>query len=1258
MAIAPNTQEFFNLKQSVESEINAGNITTKKQLKELLESRNIDFNQFMSVDKEYERRKKAGTLTEDTTFDLGKIVGSAVGKAAEDVGQVGGDVIEFVGGKETRKTVEGAFQDAANFLDENLPTEITYAAKETFDPRVNLGEDVAAELGSYAVPAAGLTKATKFIKPQTRAGRLAKGTGIGIGADVLSRGEDETFVTEFAALVPESEEVLQQLAIDPDDGVAERRLKQIVDSAIAGGVIAIPAAVAFKLLKGGGRKLLGKFNSVRNEGITTPITPSPTATATRATVEETTPGTFRQRGQIGQAIAKINTKLGRALTSTAGLPQPLFEAFIRKNQFVQASSALIQKEARALEKVLKNSDVDKQLVNRLLTGETLSAQEMAQIPEEIVNQVMRMRTKIDNNSRRILDSLNLPDDNKLRAVIDPDTGGAYLTRTFEFSTNPKWSKDIAKAIKNKLPDTPHNADVLSAVRNAQTHLARNNPELSPEQINGLIMDLVDRGKKDTSFNVLSELISNGTGGPSAKILRGRKELDRPILELLGEVKDPVRNFTETMTNQNKLIAKANYIQDIKKFAEQNVGRDVRIKGLLPFLPEETTTFLRKAEVTPSGLDVRESLESLAQKELGAFGAGGEAVGLNKFVTTKEFSDMLDKGIDTFGVDNPVGKGWLNIFAKPAAVGQAMETVFDHTAHLVNTYGMVQQLGMNGVLYRPKVVKEAVKSAKAMYAKAAKGDEETLKFLQALKNRGIIDSSVVAENIKKNIDRFGEGAEGVEGAITKAIKAPFRGMSAVYGGVDDFGKIISFQAEYNAYKKALPNLTDEEVFNLATETVRNTMPSYTTAAPAVRALARLPFGTYATFPAEMVRTTKNILMQGAKDIAEGKRTNNPELIKIGMRRLAGIGATTAGIEYAIRNNNSQNGISENEIRSVNLTVPDYQRNTEKVFTQPFYKDPNTGKIMTRFIDSGTLDSMQYIKGPTRAVIARVLAGEDITQRELDDAMPDAIAELYSPFVSEKFLTEAVINAYRGVDEEGNELSTEERVKGLLSVGVPGSAKAFFNLRDAYNSEELRGLGKGQTSSSFPKRVGTYLLPSDQAGFFATGIRNNTYDLDGAVSYSLYQDSQEINNASKEFNKYLKTIKDKQLTQKDVNDILEKYVETQMAKKEAMARMSDKVNVFRNVEFYQKGKDGKIYKPKYGIDNIVKASTGKGKYKINPNLIYGLVEGSEGQGVFIPDSINSGQIKNMLVERKFPPALIKGLKQLEAGLTGQPLRKVAE
>ena len=1248
MAIAPNTQEFFNLKQSVESLIDAGTITNQRQLKAFLEENDVNFKKFMEVDKEYEKRKSKGVLEKDTTFSPGKVVGSAVGKVAEDIGSVTGDALEFIAGKETRETVEGGIGAVADYLDEVLPTTLTYAAKETFDPRVNLGEDIAAEVAAFAAPAGALTKATKFIKPASKTGKIAKAGAIGVTADVMTRNEDETFVTELAKLVPETEQYVERIAIDPDDTVAEKRLKQLLDSAVVGGIIAIPAAVALRLAKSGGRRLIGRL-SAQQSNITQPITRTRTSTATRAAVTETSPGVFNQSGTIKQVVGKINTKLGRMFTSTASLPEPIFKSTILKNQFEQASDALIRKEARELEKLLKRTGVDPRLVNALLQEQPLTTAQMRQIPQEVVDVVYRMRTKIDNNSMLAKDLLEIPDDSKLGLALNPETGGAYITRTFEFTTNPQWSKDIAKAIKNELPDTPHNADVINAVRRMQIHVARSNPDLSPEQINAILMDIIDRGKKDTSFNIISELLERGTGGAAVKILKGRKDLDQPVLDFLGEVKDPVRNFVETMTNQNKLIAKARYIKDIKKYAEENVGQEIELGGLFPFLPKETTTFLRKGQFGPD-IDVRANLGELAQKELGGFGAGGEVLGLNKYVTTKEFSDMLDKGIDTFGVDNPVGKGWLNLFAKPAAVGQAMETVFDHTAHLLNTYGMFQQLAMNGVLYRPRVAKEAYKSAYAMYQKAAKGDEDTLKFLQALKNRGIIDSSVVSEAIKKNIDRFGrEGADAIEGTITKTIKAPFRGMSAVYGGVDDFGKIVAFQAEFNAYKKAYPNLTDAEIFDKVTEIVRNTMPSYTTAAPAVRALTRLPFGTYATFPAEMIRTTKNIVSQGVRDIAEGKRTNNPALIRIGMRRLAGLGATTAGIEYAINNQNSQMGVGENEKRAVNLAVPEYQVNTTKMYTQPFYKDPKTGEVMTRFVDTGFIDSMQVIKGPIRRVIGRVLAGDDVTQREIDDAFPDAARELYSPYISEKFLTTAVLNAFRGYDEEGRELSAEERFKEIGNVFLPGSVKAGQKYLNAQQSELLRGEGRGQTAAGFPMRK------EDQAMFLATGIRNNTMSFDKSVSYSLYQDAQEINKSKKDFAKYLKTIPDRQLTQEDISNIFNTYYELQLQKREAMARMSDKANVFRNVEFYEEGKDGKIVKRKYGIDGIMKASTQKGKYKVNPNLIYSVIEGPEGQGIFMPDSLNEGEIMKLLQERKFPVSVINGLKRIEAEFSKLPLRK---
>lgn len=58
--------------------------------------------------------------------------------------------------------------------------------------------------------------------------------------------------------------------------------------------------------------------------------------------------------------------------------------------------------------------------------------------------------------------------------------------------------------------------------------------------------------------------------------------------------------------------------------------------------------------------------------------------------------------------------------------------------------------------------------------------------------------------------------------------------------------------------------------MAAERVRDTMPSYSVAAPAARSLSRLPFGTYALFPSEMVRTTKNQLKYAIRDLREGRK----------------------------------------------------------------------------------------------------------------------------------------------------------------------------------------------------------------------------------------------------------------------------------------------------------------------------------------------------------------------------------------------------
>lgn len=1254
MAIAPGTQEFYELKTAIDSQLAQGTIASQRDLKNFLAQQEIDVNEYLEVLQDFEKRERFAKETGvggETTFDPGKIIGAGVGKIAEDVGTLGGQAIELVAGKESRDYVEGGIKAAAEAIDDVLPKSVSYALKETFDPRRNIAEDVGAELVGFAAPAGAVTKTAKFIKPTTKIGKVAKAGGIGVVTDVITRGEDEQFTTEFVELVPEAEEYVQALAIDPTDGVAEKRLKQVVDSAVTGGIITVATLPAMALLKRGGKRLFGKVKSIKQDKVDTPVSPSKTATVTKSEVEEVADGVYRQQNQIVEAIGKINTGLGRYLTSTAALPKDIFDAAIKKQNFVEAGDLVARGELKKLDRLVKKHGGDPVVMNRVLAGQT-SPDDIQNLHPDVLAQIRSMRKDIDDKSALAKDSLNLGIDDKLGIAIDKNMG-FYVTRTFENFTNPKWSKDIIKGIKGKLDITsPHNTEVLKIIKDAQTHLKKQNPSLNDAEIDGLIEGIVGSAKtKDQMSAVVDMFSGQGFANPSVKVLTGRKDIDKPILELLGEVKDIKRNYVETIANQNRLIAKANYLKEVKDFAEKNVGKEIQLGGLFPLIPTETSTFLQRA-IPGVGKNVGE----IAQKEMGMLGTGGEAFGLNKFITTDQLHTMLDKGIDSFSFGNqgPMGRLFLNVFSKPAAVAQATETVFDHTAHMLNVYGMTQQLAANGHLFRPSVFKNATKSAKNIYAKALKNDPEALDFMRILKEKGVLDSSVVGENIKKNIDRLGEG---LEGAVEKTVKAPFRIASDAYGATDDFGKMVAVYGETIDLKKAFPNLTETEIIEMAAERVRNTMPSYTTAMPLARAAGRFPLGTYAIFPAEILRTSKNIVSLGVKDLAQGLKSGNKYQAMMGFRRLAAAGAVTAGIESIVGENNEAMGISKEDERAIRMVSPDWQQNTLKVFTQPLYRDPKTGDVLTKFSDSGTLDAHQYVKGPIRAIIGKIMAGESVTQREIDDAWANATREVFSPFVSEKFLTTAVVDAFRGFDSEGKEVPYVDtfgnNIVGRLAYAVPeimtpGTKRGFTKYDEAVESERLMGEGQGVSVSGFPNRA------KEQEFFLKTGIRNNTMNFSKAVGYSIYQDVQEINKTKGKFTRFMKDeIGMRTITPELENEIYDKYLEIQKEKLELQARLADKLQTIRGAEFYVKGQS----KPeRFGVSEILKATSSKGKFKVSPTVIKTLVR--DGEGYFQPDTFSNKELVGLIKDRKLPPRVIGNLKKIEAGITGSPLRKVED
>ena len=1268
-----------------------------------------------------------------------RFVPAIIGEAAKDAAGIGSDALEIIYGKERTDKIEGALSDALNFIDDNLDkTKIgkvaTSALKKTFFPEdLSPMEEAGKEIGSYFVPYAGALKLMKGIKTTSTLGKATKYGTAGIIADVIAKDENEQHLKPIMELVnakgisKEVDELVNKLDINPDDTASERLLKQLIDSTGLSVALGIPLAVIFKVLKYGGAKAIGKAKAVKNK-INTPIQNTNNKIVSDAKVIENKPGKYLQQGKISSVIGKINTGLGRILTSKAAMPEELFKAYTKKIKYAEAKELSIKNNSKKFKEVLKNATkklnaderkklldntnqllktkqfaktgvqrLDGKIINPGVVQQTNEYSRLAlRLPNEVVDVVNKLRKTIDKESKNLKDIMGLSNKSKLGAVIDAKTSLSdkpaielYLTKTYDFYTNPEWVRKLnkglseAKAFREGVKDNTHNAEVIDVINNMRNHLIKNNKSINERNVDGIldnfINDVTKKGKN--SSNLFANIMDFSYGGKPIKVFTKRKDIDKPVAEFLGEVKDPYRNYVETMRNLNKTIAKAQYLRDIKKFAENSAGKNIRLGGLAPSWMKVPTQVSKI--VTDSEIGTSTKLADFAKKEMSAIGNDGSSIGLGKFTTDDTLYKMIDEGIDYF--DKYLGGSFIgNAFTKPAGYIQATETVFDQTAHMVNLYGMLQTLVANGHILRRK---EATNAVKTLYQKYLNKDPQAMKFFEKAKIANVVDTSVNAEIVRRNLDILDEDM--IAGGISKLYSSKgktvgeklrlkgkrvkegarkgTKAIAETYGITDDFGKLTALKSEIDSYRKAFPNMSEDELFDYAAEVVRNTMHSYSTAVPLVRALSRFPLGTYATFPAETLRTGKNIiaigsrdLAKGLKDLAKAKLTGDKQLFKtglalaqIGARRLSGAVLAGAGLEYLFDNSDKDDlsgmGVSKEDTKGLDNLFSEWQKNTTKHFNTPIYKSRD-GNIYTEFVDGGSLDTYAFIKDIAKAAYGGVLAGIEPDNTQLEDAFNNKLKQIASPFISEKGLTKRIIEIYTGRDEYGREIDRLDSTAEIFTKDLmPGIGKNVVKLIQDYDSEEHRKKNDLPIAGS---NKGYPVVFKDTILHNATGIRHQTMNVTKAIGHFIYNEQQKT---KEPYNKYIDVLKNfptKDYTNEDIMKILKAYTKSQFEKKELTKQFADRLNQIKEINYYRK-KGDKVYKQKFGMNEIVNANTKLGKRKINEDLLF-LLTDKGGAGYFKPDNPLNKKTMEIIRNKKLPRELINKLNYIKSKFEGAILR----
>jgi hypothetical protein len=1135
--------------------------------------------------------------------------------------------------------------DAAKAIKESPIGEVTKKINEVLEPNLNDEEQLIRELVvlstitglgkklfkdglDYIAKKRGREFSDKIKRTAELAGASAGGTQGFVQTTDFSKDEQAALITlatdpdiDFGLLPESAVEAIKKFRVNPNDPTRKNELLKyfgaIADTAVGSALFGILKGVGFT-----GKKLFTKQN-----------------------------------------IARLNTAAGRLLRSDANLPQPLADAARKRTRAAAGYEIEIKKQIKDLERSIKDNDVDEDILNEYINTGAKNRQPYINrgVPESVLVQVDDIKKQIKGNEELINTQLGLT--GKARIGVNRDQNGFYLSRTFESANNPKYYAEIKDALQNK----SSNPLFITKVENARAYLR--NQGVDANDVDSVITTMVNRLSKED--RPLIDKIFNGTAQQgyrpaTLRVLKRKKGLDKPILDLLGEIKSGKQNLATSLIQQNKLIAELKYLKDVEKFAKENIGENVDLSGFFPMLPSVKTTFQ-----TSAAPNIEFGLEQVAKDAIGKFGGDSRKI-LKDIYTSPDMGRAINQGLEVFNSSGKLRSIWVNA----ASLAQAKETLLDLPAYALNLIGGTQSLIANGHFLNPVAYKAAVKEIGTLGNQLTLKNPKAVEKLAKLRSLGVIEQDVTGELIKAGAAQM----QNATGIVGRTYQKAMSKIGSLYGQPDAYLKLVAFESERSALKKIFkegPSINnimrdrnvnrkeakkiyDNDLDERAARYVRETMPTYGDAAPIARELAKTPLiGNYVLFPSEVIRNTKNILKTSMRDIAEGTKTKNPALIAHGARRFAGAGVVAGGWDMVANQNEDAYQITEANKKFVNAVSPEWTKGSKQFYLQPFVKDNNQKdpRITSRYIGSTSADTFDLLKAPLRLLQAKLGQNGFVTDSEIDDAIGNATKGLIGSYVSPKFLTEALVNVVSGTNlktgkpiyDEAVGATTKDKVlTALTEIGKflePGTIKAVRQYVESVSSEELLGEGQGQRASGFP------LSSKDLEFYVKTGIRPVTLDVQKSMGYDMSSRLKAIAKTKDNFLAEVRKLPRREITNEDVDNLLKSYKDLQERKYRGMQKFTQRLNEFKNVSYYEipKGKTEIDLKNKKTLDvrGVLEAATDQFWYNPNDKLILPLVADTAKnvqKGVFIPDNlIGDMSIFKALEDRQVKPEVSSKLQQ---------------
>ena len=459
--------------------------------------------------------------------------------------------------------------------------------------------------------------------------------------------------------------------------------------------------------------------------------------------------------------------------------------------------------------------------------------------------------------------------------------------------------------------------------------------------------------------------------------------------------------------------------------------------------------------------------------------------------------------------------------------------------------------------------ESDKAFKARQKNFLEGNE----FYQKLLRLGVVNSQVqlgdlrnllkdvkfggITGNVAQNLDSYGLNR------LLKTLKTVKKFSEDAYTAEDDFWKIFSFIGEtkrlkkyYNDFgikgsekfhtlaqskrirslmedgfsrteaEKMVPKsrITEELIEEEAASIVRNNIPNYAYVGDFIKGLRKWPIGNFVSFPAEILRTSNNIIERGLDEIFY-TTTINGKLVRplrdIGLKRLSGMAFTTAVVPAGVvAGASALYDVTSEERGALKNWVASWSKNSTLV---PI-RDSETGKL--GYIDFSHANAYDTLTRPIQTILNKVAAGEQDQDGMIDDFMLgviEATKELGLPFISESIWTEALADlvARGGRTREGFKVwNKDDNLGNKIQKGIAHLVMAQAPLNWKQMSRIGLSMYPVDSKGRFDSRGREYELGNEAAGI--VGFRVIKVKPEEAMTYKIAQYTKSRSNAKSLFN----------------------------------------------------------------------------------------------------------------------------------------------